>query len=191
VQLTRLRSIAEVSEYQGFGPSHSILFEIEQVAEADTSAFPRDAGASSIDTDYTSPIGATAHTPAEAAKHPRKLFGKILEVCAEGVVFSRAAVAWGVLRNLCRVFWSSVQASWATPSLFGEYTDPNAGLGGVTASSSEDEARPRLDWRQLWRLGSVLLDFLEAVGRQRIETYFGQGVPAGVTADQCVCRSNS
>jgi hypothetical protein len=183
----RLRSIAEVSGYQGFGPAHNILFEVEQVPEADTSALPRVDGANSIETDYTTPLQTSSMAPADSAKDPRKQFSNILEVCAEGAVFSRAAVAWGLLRNISRVFWCSVQAAWATPSLFGRYSDPNAGVGGVAGGEDAvDSTSPSLDWRQLWRLASVMLDFLEAVGRQRIEKYFGQGIPAGVTADQCV-----
>jgi hypothetical protein len=37
-----------------------------------------------------------------------------------------------------------------------------------------------LDWRPVWRCAQVLLDMLDAIGRQRVEKYFGHGIPAGV-----------
>lgn len=62
------------------------------------------------------------------------------------------------------------------------------GLGGVAVDSdaAPKTSEPSLDWRPLWRGGSAVLDFLEAVGRQKLETYFGQGIPAGISPEQCV-----
>ena len=114
-----------------------------------------------------------------------KLLTALLTRSADAAVVARGALAWGLARNAVRVIWNAVSSGWIPPHACGRLTDPNAGLNGVSASAGEgssDDVTPLLDWAPLWRSAVVLLDLLDAVGRQKIEEYFGQGVPAGVFA---------
>jgi hypothetical protein len=90
-----------------------------------------------------------------------------------------------LVRNAARAAWTALNTAWVPPHAFGTFTDPSAGLNGVDPAGLEAEARagPVLDWGPLWRVSWVLLDLLDAIGRQKIEAYFGHGVPEGVVQD--------
>ena len=191
LQVIRLTAISERdgpkldSHYTGFGPVHNALFELEQLPAPDTSAAPRDKP-----DEAESAAPTTASRPlTDGVSSAVSLLARLLDATSESCVFARGALAWVCVRNSARVMWNALSSGWASPFLFGSYTDPHAGLSGSdapipAAGGDATPAAAQLDWRPLWRCGMVVLDLLESIGRQRIETYFCQGVPAGVsTAD--------
>lgn len=168
------------SHFSGFGPNHNVVYELEQVAEADVSPLPRAGGPSGPA--LAPPPSPPTATLQQDVRAPVKLLERVLATAGEACVFARGAVAWGCLRNAARVVWGAVNSGWAGPYLFGRHTDPLRGVGGVDTEfppESKEVEEEKLDWRALWRCGVCVLDFLEAVGRNRIEQYFGQGIPLG------------
>ena len=118
----------------------------------------------------------------------------MLSRSADCAVVARGALAWGLARNAVRISWNAVSSGWVPPYAFGRLTDPTLGLNGVASASAGDDAssssEPLLDWRPLWRSAVVVLDLLDAIGRRKVETYFGQGVPDGVFANQYVVSTD-
>lgn len=106
--------------FSGFGPSHSILFELEHVPEPDDSAVPR---AKLPTVPSPSPKPPPAVTGLDV-KDPVPLLSRLLFAACDSAVLARAANAWGNMRNSVRVLWSALNAGWITPALFGSYTDP-------------------------------------------------------------------
>ncbi len=78
-------------------------------------------------------------TPADVSD-ALKLLAAIVAKCADAAVVARGALAWAVARNAVRLCWSSLAAAFVPPHAFGGLTNPNDGLNGVAASSSEDAA---------------------------------------------------
>lgn len=164
--LQRLRALAEAHAalrsptYDGFGPSHDVSLELEQLPEPNLSAMPlaelpappsADGGAGTSDGAGDDGDGADGgadsakEIPAPDLHDVHSVLTATLTSASDAAVFARGALAWGSARNAVRLLWNALQCAWVPPHRFGKHTDPEAGLGGVAASreaavADEDDA---------------------------------------------------